>query len=121
MRSNMDYMGNIGRTDHPVIMDGMGKSITIKGFEGKLGGSVFMLPSSGRNYLEYGITDGSILLCSDCIKPADGDLVIKMIGKTPTVYILRPGSKETSEGTMRVLGDPAEVDAVIISSFNFYQ
>lgn len=121
MRHNKDHTGYVGHANHPVLMDETSQTVTIKGFEGKLAGSVFLLRSFGRNYLGHGITDGSMLLCSDSIEPRDGDLVIKMIEKTPTVYILRAGSKKTSEGTMRVLGDPAEVYAVVISSFNFYQ
>ena len=38
----------------------------------------------------------------------------------PAVYIFRLGSTETAEGSMRVLGNAAEADYVIVSAFNFY-
>lgn len=38
----------------------------------------------------------------------------------PAVYIFRPGSTETAEGSMRVLGNADEADYMIVSAFNFY-
>lgn len=120
MRHIKDPAICVNHMEHPILMDEQNEVVMIKGFAGKVPEPVYLFRSFGRNYLDYGITDGSLLLCSGGSEPREGDLVVKMVGKTPTIYILRPGSKETSEGTMRVLGDPGEVFAVVISTFNFY-
>ena len=118
MTSRMDRIPAIS---HPILMDMEDQSIMIEGFSGQLAGEVLLFRCLGQNYLGYGITDGSILLCTNGIKPRDGDLVIKFDGGTPVVYIFRPASDKTAEGTMRVLENADEVDGVIISSFNFYR
>lgn len=115
-----DHVNYVGRVDHPILMDESGQTVMIKGFTGRLAGDVMLFHSFGRHYLDYGITDGSLLLCANGIKPHDGDLVIKMNQGKPAVYIFRPGSTETAEGSMRVLGNADEADYVIVSAFNFY-
>ena len=115
-----DHVNYVGRVDHPILMDESDQTVMIKGFAGQLTGDVMLFNSVGHNYLDYGITDGSLLLCSNGVEPHDGDLFIKMNQGKPAVYIFRLGSTETAEGSMRVLGNAAEADYVIVSAFNFY-
>ena len=65
--------------------------------------------------------EGTVFLCTNGISPKDGDLVVRMCGKQPVLYIFRPDSSEEFEGRKRVLNDAHEVDAVVACSFNFYQ
>ena len=115
-----DHVNYVGRVDHPILMGESDQTVMIKGFAGRLAGDVMLFNSFGRNYLDYGITDGSLLLCANEIEPHDGDLVIMMNQGKPAVYIFRPGSTEPAEGSMRVLGNADEADYVIVSAFNFY-
>ena len=115
-----DHVNYVGRVDHPILMGESDQTVMIKGFAGRLAGDVMLFNSFGRNYLDYGITDGSLLLCANGIEPHDGDLVIMMNRGKPAVYIFRLGSTETAEGSMRVLGNADEADYVIVSAFNFY-
>lgn len=115
-----DHVNYVGRVDHPILMGESDQTVMIKGFAGRLAGDIMLFNSFGRNYLDYGITDGSLLLCANEIEPHDGDLVIKMNQGKPAVYIFRLGSTETAEGSMRVLGNADEADYMIVSAFNFY-
>ena len=115
-----DHVNYVGRVDHPILMGESDQTVMIKGFAGRLAGDVMLFNSFGRNYLDYGITDGSLLLCANGIEPHDGDLVIMMNQGKPAVYIFRLGSTETAEGSMRVLGNADEADYMIVSAFNFY-
>lgn len=115
-----DHVNYVGRVDHPILMGESDQTVMIKGFAGRLAGDVMLFNSFGRNYLDYGITDGSLLLCANEIEPHDGDLVIMMNQGKPAVYIFRPGSTETAEGSMRVLRNADEADYMIVSAFNFY-
>ena len=115
-----DHVNYVGRVDHPILMGESDQTVMIKGFAGRLAGDVMLFNSFGRNYLDYGITDGSLLLCANGIEPHDGDLVIMINQGKPAVYIFRPGSTETAEGSMRVLENADEADYVIVSAFNFY-
>ena len=87
-----DHVNYVGRVDHPILMDESDQTVMIKGFTGRLAGDVMLFNSFGRHYLDYGITDGSLLLCANGIEPHDGDLVIKMNQGKPAVYIFRLGS-----------------------------
>ena len=73
-----DHVNYVGRVDHPILMDESDQTVMIKGFAGRLTGDVMLFNSFGRNYLDYWITDGSLLLCSNGVEPHDGDLVIKI-------------------------------------------
>lgn len=115
-----DHVNYVGRVDHPILMDESDQTVMIKGFAGRLAGDVMLFHSCGRHYLDYGITDGSLLLCANGIKPHDGDLVVMLSQGKPVVYIFRLGSAETAEGSMRVLGNADEADYVIVSALNFY-
>lgn len=115
-----DHVNYVGRVDHPILMGESDQTVMIKGFAGRLAGDVMLFNSFGRHYLDYGITDGSLLFCANGIEPHDGDLVIMMNQGKPAVYIFRLGSTETAEGSMRVLGNADEADYVIVSAFNFY-
>lgn len=97
------------------------QSLIIKGLAQNLDGTVFLLRGFGHRFRDLGVTNGTILLCTNGIAPRDGDLVIRMCGKQPILYIYRPHSKEAFEGLKRVLNDVEEVDAVVVCSFNFYQ
>ena len=98
-----DHVNYVGRVDHPILMDESDQTVMIKGFAGRLTGDVMLFNSFGRNYLDYWITDGSLLLCSNGVEPHDGDLVIKINQGKPAVYIFRPGFAETAEGAMRAM------------------
>lgn len=115
-----DHVNYVGRVNHPILMNEADQTVMIEGFAGRLAGDVMLFNSVGRNYLDYGITDGSLLLCASGFELHDGDLVIKINQGKPAVYIFRPGSAETAEGSMRVLGNADEADYVIVSAFNFY-
>ena len=96
-------------------------TMLIDGFGQCLEGTVFLLRGFGHRFRDLGITDGTILLCANGIPPKDGDLVIRMCGKQPVLYLFRPNLNEEFEGLKRVLSDVSEVDAVVACSFNFYQ
>ena len=115
-----DHVNYVGRVDHPILMGESDQTVMIKGFAGRLAGDVMLFNSFGRNYLDYGITDGSLLLCANGIEPHDGDLVIMMNQGKPAVYFYGTATTETAEGSMRVLGNADEADYVIVSAFNFY-
>lgn len=59
-----DHVNYVGRVDHPILMDEPDQTVMIKGFTGRLAGDVMLFNSFGRHYLDYGITDGSLLLCA---------------------------------------------------------
>lgn len=59
-----DHVNYVGRVDHPILMDESDQTVMIKGFAGRLTGDVMLFNSFGRNYLDYWITDGSLLLCA---------------------------------------------------------
>lgn len=97
------------------------QTLMIDGFAHCLEGTVFLLRGFGHRFRDLGITDGTLLLCTNGISPKDGDLVVRMCGKQPVLYIFRPDSSEEFEGRKRVLNDAHEVDTVVACSFNFYQ
>ena len=80
-----DHVNYVGRVDHPILMDESDQTVMIKGFAGRLTGDVMLFNSFGRNYLDYWITDGSLLLCSNGVEPHDGDLVIKINQGKPAI------------------------------------
>ena len=80
----------------------------------------FLMQAFGHRYHDYGIADGSYLLCSPTKIPKSGDLVIVMVEGTPTVYLYRPRSKEDMDGEKRILKTKNDVYATILCSLNFY-
>lgn len=96
-------------------------TILIRGFNGIINNRMICLKALGHRYHEYGIADYSILLCSSDIEPKHGDLVVSFDGLQPVIYVFRPDATEDYDGEKRVLRDPAKIDAVIVSSFNYYR
>lgn len=102
-------------------MSTRGQVLMIDGLAQCLAGTVFLLRGFGHRFHDLGITDGTTLLCTNGITPKDGELVVRMCGEQPVLYLFRPNSSEEFEGLKRVLNDVREVDAVVACSFNFYQ
>lgn len=103
---------------HPVQL-GEDGSMVIHGY-GLDPENCFLMQAFGHRYHDYGIADGSYLLCSLTKPPRSGDLVIVMAEDTPTVYLYRPRSKEDTDGEKRILKTKTNVYATILCSLNFY-
>lgn len=54
------------------------QTLMIDGFCHLLEGTVFLLRGFGHRFRDLGITDGTLLLCTNGISPKDGDLVVRM-------------------------------------------
>ncbi len=96
-------------------------SLLIEGFSPALFKDSFCLFAAGSRYHDYGIADHSLLLCDAALEPKDGDLVIGFRGEQPLIYLYRPRSAEVADGAKRIMNDPDKVDAVVLSSFNFFR
>jgi len=96
-------------------------SILIEGFDGMVDENMFCIEAIGHRYHDYGIADHSLLLCSTAVVPEPEDLVICFEDDLATVYIFRPDATDAFDGEKRLLREPEKVDAVIISSFNYYR
>lgn len=105
---------------HPVCSHENG-SILIEGFPKAFFHNSFGIFAAGSRYHDYGIADRSLLLCDAAIKPEPGDVVLVFDGRQPLIHLYRPGAAEAADGEKRIVSDPAKIDAVVVSSFNFYR
>lgn len=108
------------KPDHPIRTNPDG-SMLIEGYPEGVFRESFGLIAKGPHFHEYGIADNSLLLCSPALEPKDGDVVVLFGEEQPVLYIFRPGAPEGMDGDKRVIGDPGRVDAVVLSSLNFYR
>jgi hypothetical protein len=111
---------NTYSTRHPIgiVND---KRIHIDGFEDLVYEDCFSIMAAGHRYLDYGIADGSILLCSQSVVPQEEDIVLTDDNGVMTLYLFRPTSKEKTDGKKRVLSDRSRIKATVLGSFNYYR
>ena len=105
---------------HP-ISSGDQDALVIHGFEGTLDNGCLSIVAYGDHFLEYGIADNSLLVCSMTVEPQEGDIVIHFDGARPVAYLFQPDSDAECDEENRLLHDAGQVDAVVLGSFNFYR
>lgn len=96
-------------------------SIEICGFSNLTEENCFCVVAAGHRYHEFGIADGSVLLCSKAVTPQDGDIVTTFDGTLFTIYVFRPGSMEAMDGEKRIIADRGKIYATVLGSFNYYR
>jgi len=110
----------IKKLEHPILTNPNG-SLLIEGYPENYFSGSFGLTAIGPHFRDRGIADNSVLMCSPALKPVDGDIVIVYDGEHPTLHVFRAGAAEGITDGKRTIGDPGKVDAVVLSSFNFYR
>lgn len=107
-------------SDHDMKV-AVGGKLVIEGMELPDARNCFTMTAAGHRYHNYGIADGSQLLCVKTKNANPGDLVLVLeeIGKT-AVYLYKPTQPMPEGSEMRVLNDREKIYARIIGSFNFY-
>lgn len=97
------------------------RALMVYGYTGYIKDDWFAMPAFGRRYHEYGIADGSVLLCGPSESFCDGDLVIAEENGGPAVFVFSTDHNYTEDGDKRILHDESRIQAKIMGSFNFYQ
>lgn len=97
------------------------RALMVYGYTGYIKDDWFAMPAFGRRYHEYGIADGSVLLCGPSESFCDGDLVIAEENGGPAVFVFSTDPNYTEDGDKRILHDESQIQAKIMGSFNFYQ
>lgn len=105
--------------EHPIAIY-TPSSLLVEGFESLDLDDCFAIVAYGKRYHDYGITDGSVLLCSKTLLPHENDLVLAIDDNVPTVYIYRPDSAVSFDGEKRILSDSKLIYATVICALNFY-
>ena len=104
---------------HPITVSH--GSVEIEGFPFRLTDHVFTQIAYGSSCPQYGIAEGSILLCSSDADISDGDLVLVKGSYQPVIGRYFSSPDALSNGRERIIHDKAEVAAKIVAAFNFYR
>ena len=104
---------------HPITVSR--GSVEIEGFPFRLTDHVFSQIAYGNSCPQYGIAEGSILLCCSNADISDGDLVLVNGSFQPVIgrYFTSPSAP--SDGRERIICDKNEVSAKIVAAFNIYR
>ena len=97
------------------------RALMVYGYKGYIKDDWFAMPAFGRRYHEYGIADGSVLLCGPSESFCDGDLVIAEENGGSAVFVFSTDPDYTVDGEKRILHDKDLIQAKVMGSFNFYQ